>query len=329
MSGDGTRRTLVTGAEGFIGSHLVERLLAEGESVRAGVFANFQGERGWLNDLAESSQLEIVHGDIRDPGSAMAWTKGCDRVVHLAAQISVSYSYENPEAFFQTNVQGTLNLLQAARAHGVARFVHTSTSEVYGSAQNVPITEQHPICPQSPYAASKAAGDHLAMSFFHSYGVPVVIARPFNTYGPRQSPRAVLPTILSQLFAEGALRLGNLEPTRDFVFVEDLVDGYFRLLRAPDTVLGKVIQFATGSEISIRGLASLAARFMGREPSIVRVAERERPASSEVDRLVGDRTQAKQLLHWAPRISLEEGISRTIAWWHASPRRWEPGRYYR
>ena len=311
---DGTT-VVVTGAGGFIGSHLAERLVREGASVRALVKYNAPGRRGWLDDSELANDMEIVAGDITDADCVSSLLRGADTVLHLAALIGIPYSYTAPRSYIRVNVEGTLNVLQAARDHGVSRIIQASTSEVYGSAQRVPISEDHPLVAQSPYAASKTSADQLALSFHRSFETPVVTVRPFNTFGPRQSLRAVIPTIIAQcLSAADRIELGALDTTRDLNFVENTVDGFVRAAIAHDDVEGLTINLATGREIAIGDLARLIADRCGSSAEIVSTAQRRRPGASEVDRLLGDATRATELLGWSPAVSLEEGIDRTIAW---------------
>lgn len=308
------RRTLVTGAGGFIASHLVEALVGAGSSVRAFVRYDSRSGGGQLDSLAPEilREIEIFRGDIRDSPTVARAVEGCDVVFHLAALVAIPYSYLAPEAYVATNVTGTLNVLDAARRYDVQRVVHTSTSEVYGTAQSVPITERHPLHPQSPYAASKAAADHLALSYHASFGTPVVVVRPFNAFGPRQSLRAVIPTIGAQLLGGGPVRLGALAPTRDFTFVTDTVDGFMRAATAD--AVGDTVQLGTGVEISIRALATLMAELTGCALHLETDATRIRPEASEVERLVADRGHASDILGWSPRVTLREGLLQVIAW---------------
>ena len=309
----------MTGADGFIGSHLAERLTHEGARVRAFVHYNSFGSWGWLDQSPEGVRkaMEVVAGDVRDAESMAEAVKGCDLVFHLAALISVPYSYEAPQSYVETNVIGTLNVLQASRRHE-AKVVHTSTSEVYGTPTEVPICESHPLRAQSPYAASKIAADKLAESFFHTYRLPVVILRPFNTYGPRQSTRAVLATILTQLLSGAQeISLGALWPRRDLTFVLDTVEGFLRAGEADDAV-GRTVQLGTGRDLSIGELAELAMSVLGRSATVVSKAERLRPPHSEVDRLLSDPSLAKELLGWSASTGLEDGIRRTAEWLEAS-----------
>jgi dTDP-glucose 4,6-dehydratase len=308
------RRALVTGAGGFIGSHIVEALVTAGASVRAFVRYDSRSSGGHLDVLAPeiARELDVFRGDIRDAPTVDRAVDGCDTVFHLAALVAIPYSYLAPEAYVATNVTGTLNVLDGARRHEVRRVVHTSTSEVYGTAQSVPITERHPLHPQSPYAASKAAADHLALSYHASFGTPVVVVRPFNAFGPRQSLRAVIPTIGVQLLRGGTVRLGSLTPTRDFTFVADTVDGFMRAAMAD--VVGTTVQLGTGVEISIGDLAALMAEITDRPLRLETDVSRVRPEASEVQRLVADPGYARELLGWSPRVTLRDGLVRTIAW---------------
>lgn len=314
------KAVLVTGAEGFIGSHLTEKLLAEGHKVRAMVLYNSLGSWGWLEAAKQKNpkNLEIFTGDIRDPYGVRKAVAGCEVVLHLAALIGIPYSYHSPDAYVDTNIKGTLNILQAARDLEVKRIIHTSTSEVYGTAQTVPIREDHPLQGQSPYSATKIGADQLALSFYRSFGLPVTILRPFNTYGPRQSARAVIPTIITQILkGKKEISLGSLHPTRDLLYVEDTVTAFVGSLHAPG-ITGEIIQLGTGHEISIGDLAGLIADLMGVKIKIGSSEERVRPDQSEVERLVADPTKAKKMLKWQPQHhgigGLKEGLAATIAW---------------
>ena len=317
-------KVLVTGADGFIGSHLVEALVARGIDVRAFVFYNSFNSWGWLDraDPALRKDLDVFAGDIRDPHGVRSAMQGCDAVLHLAALIAIPFSYHSPDSYVDTNVKGTLNVMQAARELGVSRVVHTSTSEVYGTARFVPITEEHPLQGQSPYSATKIAADQLAYSFFASFGVPVVIARPFNTYGPRQSARAVIPTIITQL-ASGAreIKLGAVTPTRDFSFVADTVSAFIAVLQS-QAGEGEVVNFGSNFEVSVGDTARLIAEVMGRDISIVSDEVRLRPKNSEVERLWSDNTKAQRIFGWAPSYAGREGFKRGLketAEWFTSP----------
>ncbi len=307
-------RVLVTGADGFIGSHLTELLLAEGYQVRALSQYNSFNSNGWLEDVAQSPALEIVSGDVRDAAFCRRIVEGCDTVFHLAALIAIPYSYEAPGSYVDTNIGGTLNICQAARDCGVRRLIVTSTSEVYGTARYVPIDEKHPRQPQSPYSATKIGADAIAMSFYNAFSLPVVIARPFNTYGPRQSARAIIPTIITQI-ANGAreIKVGDLTPTRDFNFVTDTARGFLAIARA-EGVEGQELNIATGTEISMADTLQTIARIMQSDVRYVTDPQRLRPANSEVFRLCGDSIRLRELTGWAPEFSLEEGLRKTIEW---------------
>jgi NAD dependent epimerase/dehydratase len=313
-------KILVTGADGFIGSHLTEFLVRDGHSVKAFVLYNSTNSWGWLDycgaDVRET--LDVHFGDIRDPHGVKEAMKGCNVVLHLAALISIPYSYHSPDSYVDTNIKGTLNVLQAARELGVSRIVHTSTSEVYGSAKFVPITEEHPLQGQSPYSASKIAADQLAYSFYSSFNLPVVTVRPFNTYGPRQSARAIIPSVVTQIVSgERRIRLGSVAPTRDFSFVKDTVAGFVAAL--PGTAgNGEVINLGSGFEISILETVKLIAQIMGTDVEIISDENRLRPANSEVNRLWADNSRAKALLRWSPKYAGVDGFKRglieTIEW---------------
>ncbi|NBU71820.1 MAG: NAD-dependent epimerase/dehydratase family protein [Bacteroidetes bacterium] len=323
-------KVLVTGSEGFIGSHLVEALVRSGHKVRAFVLYNSFNSRGWLDFCAcdVKGQFEVFPGDIRDPHGVRKSMEGCDAVLHLAALIGIPYSYHSPDTYVDTNIKGTLNILQAAKERGVKRVIHTSTSEVYGTALSVPIREDHPLQGQSPYSATKIAADQLAFAFHRSFGLPVTILRPFNTYGPRQSARAVIPTIITQILKrKKEISLGSLHPTRDLVYVEDTVAGFVEALKAPK-IEGEVIQLGTGHEVSIGGLVETISRLMGVKIKIRGAQERVRPMNSEVERLLADPAKAKQMLKWEPKhrgtAGLEKGLLKTIEWF----RRAENFKYY-
>ncbi len=309
------RPVLVTGAGGFIGSHLTEALARAGAEVRAFVRYNSRGDHGWLEvaDPDVSQEIEVFRGDLGNPEAVAGGMAGREVVFHLGALIPIPYSYRHPREFVTANVEGTLNVVEAARREEPARIVHTSTSEVYGTAQTVPIDEEHPLHPQSPYAASKVGADQIALSFQRSFGTPVVVARPFNTYGPRQSARAVIPTIVTQALARDVVELGATDPTRDFLFVEDTVRGMMRCAEA-EGVEGEVINLGTGIEISIGQLAERVLRQLGKEPPVALDQDRLRPANSEVERLVAGTAKAKRLLGWEPEVDLDEGLRQTIEW---------------
>ena len=316
MSGLSGKRVLVTGADGFIGSHLVERLVREGAKVRAFCLYNSQGSWGWLDTVPRDirSAIEPALGDIRDAGFVREAMKDIEVAFHLAALIAIPYSYTAPESFVDTNVRGTLAMLEAARFHKIARFINTSTSEVYGTPQDVPIRETHAMQAQSPYAATKVAADQLTNAYHLSFGVPAVTLRPFNTYGPRQSTRAVLPTILLQLL-EGRreIQLGRLDPKRDLTYVEDTVDGFIRAATTPG-IEGETIQLGTGRTVSIGELFETACRALGATATVKEDARRLRPDGSEVLVLLSDPARAKERLGWQPQTSLEEGLRRTAEW---------------
>jgi len=314
------KKILVTGADGFIGSHLVELLVRSGYDVRAFVLYNSFNSWGWLDscDPDVAGRFEVFAGDVRDAHNVKKGMEGCDVVMHLASLIAIPYSYQAPEAYVDVNVRGTLNVLQAARDLGVDRVVHTSTSEVYGSAQFVPITEVHPLRGQSPYSATKIAADQLAFSFFTSFELPVVVARPFNTFGPRQSARAVIPTVVAQM-ASGSreIKLGSLSPTRDFNFVKDTTRGFLSVMES-DRGCGQVVNLGSGFEISIKDTVTLIAEIMNVDVDIVCDSSRLRPALSEVDRLCADNKKARDLFGWEPayfgRAGLKDALRETVEW---------------
>jgi NAD dependent epimerase/dehydratase len=314
------KRVLVTGADGFIGSHLVETLLEEGAQVRAFVYYNSFNKWGWLDTLPSSSlsQIDVVTGDIRDPYGVKKAMADVDTVFHLAALIAIPFSYNSPDSYVDTNIKGTLNVLQAARELGTSRVLVTSTSEVYGTAQYVPIDENHPFQGQSPYSATKIGADRLAESFFRSFNLPVTIVRPFNTYGPRQSARAVIPTIITQLLAgKREIKLGALSPTRDLLFVKDTARGFVEIAKAND-VFGQEINIATQTEISIGDLARKIMVHTGVEAEIITDEVRIRPANSEVERLLGSNDKIQRLTSWRPRYDLDAGLKETVTWFKES-----------
>ena len=328
-------KILVTGADGFIGSHISEALVRAGHDVRAFVFYNSFGHRGWLDDAPPEIQdaIDFFAGDVRDPNGVRTALTGCDAVLHLAALIGIPFSYHSPDAYVDTNIRGTLNVLQAARDLGTARVIHTSTSEVYGTAQYVPIDEKHPLQGQSPYAATKIGADQLALSFHRSFDLPVTIARPFNTFGPRQSARAVIPTVITQIAAgQRQLKLGALHPTRDFNYVEDTVAGFIALLGS-DRVLGEEVNLGSNYEISIGDTVRLIAEVMNAEVEITTDDQRLRPEKSEVERLWADNSKARELLDWQPRYGSREGLRQALAKtaeWFTDPAhlaRYRPGQY--
>jgi dTDP-glucose 4,6-dehydratase len=308
------KKILVTGADGFIGSHLVEALVRQGGEVRALVFYNSFNSWGWLDDVAADvrGKFEVVVGDIRDPHHIRELIQGCDIVLHLAALISIPFSYESPTAYIETNIKGTLNVLQAARYCDVERVVCTSTSEVYGTARYVPIDEDHPLQAQSPYAASKIAADQMAFAFHRTFGTPVLVLRPFNTFGPRQSARAVIPTIITQI-ANGVreIRLGSLHPTRDFSFVTDTVRGFLHAAIA-EGAIGEVINTGSGFEISIGDTTRLIAEVMKADVTVIRDDKRLRPQASEVERLCANISRAESKLGWKPEFGGREGFARAL-----------------
>lgn len=320
------RKVLVTGAGGFIGSHLAERLVESGASVRAMVHYNALGNWGWLDESTLRNDMEIVAGDIRDRDSVRQAMAGTEMVFHLAALIAIPYSYEVPESYVRTNVLGTMNVLQAARDVDVERVVHTSTSEVYGTASYVPIDEKHPLRGQSPYSASKIGADKMVEAFHLSFGVPVVTVRPFNTFGPRQSARAVVPTIIIQCLTGQAVRLGNLHPSRDLNYVSNTVDGFIRAAESKKAV-GLTINIGSGREITIRELVNVIAKMVGKPSVIAKDRQRVRPKNSEVDRLVADNSVARKVLGWKPAVSLEEGLAQTAEWMQSHLERYRPGVY--
>ncbi len=314
------KKVLVTGADGFIGSHLVEALMAHGCDVRAFVFYNSFNSWGWLDSLpvAQQRQLDVFAGDIRDPNGVAEAMQGCDVVLHLAALIAIPFSYHSPDSYVDTNIKGTLNVLQAARKQQVERVLVTSTSEVYGTAQYVPIDEKHPFQGQSPYSATKIAADRLAESFYRSFETPVVIVRPFNTYGPRQSARAVIPTVITQLLSgQTKIGLGSLTPTRDFNYVKDTAQGFIALAEADDAV-GEEINIATGKEYSIGEIAEMLIAELNPEARIVTDEKRLRPEASEVFRLNGDNTRITTMTSWQPAHSMLDGLRDTIAWFRVA-----------
>jgi dTDP-glucose 4,6-dehydratase len=310
-----SKRVLVTGAGGFIASHLVEKLIAEGASVRALVRYNSRGDTGLLKFLPADiyNGIEIIMGDLRDEDAVRAAVQGTDIIFHLGALIAIPYSYMHPREVIETNIMGTLNVLAAAREYGVRRIIHTSTSEVYGTAQYVPIDEKHPLQGQSPYSASKIGADKIVESFHRSFDMPLVTIRPFNTYGPRQSARAVIPTIISQALTNNEIRLGRLDPTRDFTYVADTVDG-FLLAGSANNIIGEEINLGVGETIQIGELAQKILSMLGKPLKIIDESERHRPVKSEVLALLSNNQKANQLMGWSPKISLEEGLSKTIEW---------------
>lgn len=310
------KKVLVTGADGFIGSHLTEHLLEKGYEVKAFTYYNSFNTWGWLDTLPKEKleQIEIFQGDIRDPNGVREAMKGVDGVFHLAALIAIPFSYHSPDSYVDTNIKGTLNVLQAARDLSLERVLITSTSEVYGTAQYVPIDEKHPYQGQSPYSATKIGADRLAESFYRSFNLPVTIVRPFNTFGPRQSARAVIPTIISQLLAgKEEIKLGSLTPTRDFNYVKDTANGFYEIAKSQQTI-GQEINIATQREISIGDLAAELIRQINPKAVIICEKQRTRPEKSEVNRLLGSNEKIRRLTAWEPKYTFEEGLAETIAW---------------
>lgn len=308
------KNILVTGADGFIGSHLTELLLEEGYSVKALSYYNSFNSWGWLEDIPAYSNLEIITGDIRDSHFINNAMREVDTVFHLAALIAIPYSYYAPDSYVDTNIKGTLNICQAAKEIGNIRVINTSTSEVYGTAQYVPIDEKHPKQPQSPYSATKIGADAIAMSFYHAFNMPVTTVRPFNTYGPRQSARAIIPSIIIQILSEKKeIKLGDLSPTRDFNYVKDVAEGFYAIAKC-DKTIGKEINIASNSEISMEDTLNIIKEIMNSDVEIVSEKQRIRPEKSEVFRLWGDNTLIKELTGFKPEYSIEEGLSLTIRW---------------
>lgn len=314
------KKVLVTGSDGFIGSHLVERLIEEGAKVKAFVYYNSFNNWGWLDTLAKDtlSKTEIFSGDVRDPNGVREAVKGIDVIFHLAALIGIPYSYHSPDSYVDTNIKGTLNMLQAARDCGCEKILVTSTSEVYGTAKYVPINEEHPYQGQSPYSATKIGADRISESFYRSFNLPVTIVRPFNTYGPRQSARAVIPTIITQLLnGKKEIKLGSLHPTRDLTFVKDTVEGFVAIAKS-DKTIGEEINIATQSEISIGDLANKLISIINPEAKIFEEEKRLRPKNSEVERLLGSNEKIKRLTNWEQRYSLDQGLKATIEWFKSA-----------
>jgi len=311
-----SNKVLVTGADGFIGSHLVEELVKEGNKVKAFCYYNSFNSWGWIDSLPEEimQHVEVFTGDIRDPNGVRTAVQGCDIIYHLAALIAIPYSYHSPDSYIDTNVKGTLNILQAARDLNVQRVLVTSTSEVYGTAQYVPIDELHARQPQSPYSASKIGADCMAESFYRSFNLPVTIVRPFNTYGPRQSARAIIPTIITQLLnGTDELKLGDLRPTRDLLYVKDTAKGFIAIAKSDD-LIGQDCNIATNSEISMQALVENLISIINPSASIVKDEQRLRPAKSEVYRLFGDNSKIRKHTDWKPEYNLKEGLAETITW---------------
>ena len=308
------KKVLVTGADGFIGSHLTEMLVSQGAKVKALSLYNSFNDWGWLENTGCLNQIEVVCGDVRDANFCRETMRDMDVVFHLAALIAIPYSYVAPDSYIATNVTGTLNMLQAARDAGVKRFIHTSTSEVYGTARYVPINEEHPLQPQSPYSATKIGADAIAMSFFNTFNLPLTVVRPFNTYGPRQSARAVIPTIITQILAgKKSIKLGSLHPTRDFNYVEDTCRGFIGLAEC-DAAIGKTVNIGSNREITVGDLVNLIKEIIGAEVTIETEDQRKRPEQSEVERLWCDNSKIRELTGFEPQVSLREGLTRTVEW---------------
>jgi NAD dependent epimerase/dehydratase len=310
------KQVLITGSDGFIGSHLVERFLKENCKIRAFVYYNSFNSWGWLDTLSKEQlgKIEVFPGDIRDPYTVRKAVKDVDIICHLAALIGIPYSYIAPESYIDTNVKGTLNIIQAAKDYSAEKIIITSTSETYGSALKIPINEEHPYQAQSPYSASKIAADHISMSFYYSFDLPISIIRPFNTYGPRQSARAIIPTIITQILKKNKeIELGNLYPTRDLTYVIDLCDAYIKMCQTSD-IQGQIINIGNSKEISIKDLVHKIKELMDSDIEIVSRTTRHRPKSSEVNRLCADSKKASELLNWKPKFSLTEGLKTTIKW---------------
>jgi dTDP-glucose 4,6-dehydratase len=322
------RKVLVTGAAGFIGSHLTELLVKEGAKVRAVVHYNGRGDLGNLAflDAGVTRELDVILSDVRDRTAMRKAVEGCDLVFHLAALIGIPYSYQAPQSYVDVNIVGTLNLLEACRDVGVGRMVHTSTSETYGTAQYVPIDEKHPLHAQSPYAATKVAADQLAYSYYASFGTPVVTVRPFNTYGPRQSARAVIPTIISQALAGDQLKLGSLSPVRDFLFVRDTAKGFLAAATAPG-VLGEVINLGTGAGVTVGEVVDRVAKRLGKKLHVTTSDDRVRPEKSEVLQLLCSAEKAGKLMGWTPTVDLDAGLAETIAYIEKHQDRYRPTVY--
>lgn len=324
------KQVLVTGAGGFIGSHLVQWLVRAGANVRAFVRYNSRGDSGLLCllDVDDQQAVQLISGDLRDANAVYQAVAGCDTVFHLGAVISIPYSYVHPVETTSSNITGTLNVLLACREYGVRRMIHTSTSEVYGTALRIPIDESHPLQGQSPYSASKIGADKLAESFYRAYDLPVVTVRPFNTYGPRQSARAVIPTIITQALMQDVIRLGSLEPRRDFTYVTDTVRGFLLAAQAESPgVLGEVFNLGTGADVSIGTLVEKIQDLVGRDLPVETDAQRIRPPRSEVGRLISDNGRARDFLGWRPTYGLDEGLQETIAWIRDNLQHYHVGRY--
>jgi len=320
-------KTLVTGSAGFIGSHLTELCVEKGDDVKAFVHYNSKNDWAWLEESKYVSEIEIISGDIRDYDSVYNAAKDCDTIFHLAALIGIPYSYVSPQAYIKTNIEGTYNVLQAARELGAENILVTSTSETYGTAQYVPIDEAHPMVGQSPYSATKIAADHLALSYYRSFNLPVKIVRPFNTYGPRQSARAIIPTIIAQILnGQTTITLGNLSPTRDLTFVKDTVNGFIEIAKSNE-LFGEITNIGMNDEISIGNLAKLIAQLMGADIEIISAQERVRPEKSEVERLCCNNSKLLKHTDWTPRYDLRKGLSETIKWMKSNMNYYKPKIY--
>ena len=321
------KKLLITGAGGFIGSHLVEKCVEEGSTVKAFLHYNSKNNWGWLDNSYFKNDIEIVSGDIRDYDSVCSAVKGCDSVFHLAALIGIPYSYESPLAYIRTNIEGTYNVLQSSKMLDVSNVLITSTSETYGSAQYVPINEEHPMVGQSPYAATKIGSDHLALSFYRSFDLPVKVVRPFNTYGPRQSSRAIIPTIITQILnGKKEIKLGNLNPTRDLTFVKDTADGFIQIAKAND-LFGEITNIGMNCEISIGHLVDLIIEIMDVNVEIITENKRIRPEKSEVDRLFCDNNKITEKTNWKPKYDIRKGLSETIEWLNNNLKHYKPELY--
>lgn len=321
------KKVLITGAGGFIGSHLTELCVARGLKVRAFVRYNANNKWGWLDHSPITKNIEVIAGDIRDYDSVINAAKGCDTIFHLAALIGIPYSYVSPLAYIKTNIEGTYNVVQAARELGTQQVLVTSTSETYGTAQYVPIDEKHPAVGQSPYAASKIAADQMALSFYRSFGLPVKVVRPFNTYGPRQSARAIIPTILTQLLSgQKEIKLGNLTPTRDLTFVKDTAEGFMAIAQSKKTI-GQAINIGMNDEIAVGDLADKMMKIVGKKAKIITDTQRLRVKASEVERLCADHSQLKALTGWTPQYNLDRGLAETASWIKQNLNQYKSGIY--
>jgi len=321
------KNILVTGSSGFIGSHLTEKLVESGANVKAFVKYNFQNEWGWLENSPVKNDIGVFTGDIRDYDAVYSAVEDVDIIFHLAALIGIPYSYKSPLAYIKTNVEGTYNILQAARQHEIEKLVVTSTSETYGTAQYIPIDETHPLVGQSPYSASKISADQMAISYHRSFDLPVAIARPFNTYGPRQSARAIIPTIITQILSgQNKIKLGNLSPTRDFNYVKDTVNGFIQIAKS-DKTIGEVTNVCSNSEISMQKTVDLIIKLINGDVEIIQDEKRIRPDKSEVDRLYGDNSKIKKLTDWESEYSLKEGLKETINWFENNLEYYKPEIY--